>query len=96
MAEIKRIAGNDVEGMTPICIVPAMLSYQWRGIWVTSQVQVFGIDEKTQGKVSDFAKYLQHPANRENMSFQLREDGENLCHRCTLRCSCIDRCIKCD
>jgi lipoprotein-releasing system permease protein len=75
MAQIKRVAGDDVEGMTPICVVPAMLSYQWRGIWVTSQVQVFGIDEKTQGKVSDFAKYLQHPANRQNMSFDLRDGG---------------------
>ena len=46
-----------------------MLSYQWRGTWVTSQVQLIGIDEKTQSQVSDFAKYLQHPANRQEMSF---------------------------
>ena len=61
--------------MTPICVVPAMLSYQWRGTWVTNQVQVIGIDEKSQSKVSDFAKYLQHPANRQEMSFNLREGG---------------------
>ncbi len=75
MEQIRRIAGDDIDGMTPICVVPAMLSYQWRGTWVTNQVQVIGIDEKTQSKVSDFAKYLQHPANRKEMSFQLREDG---------------------
>ncbi len=73
--QIKRIAGDDIEGMTPICVVPAMLSYQWRGTWVTNQVQVIGIDEKSQSRVSDFAKYLQHPANREEMSFNLRDDG---------------------
>jgi len=73
--QIKRIAGDDIEGMTPICVVPAMLSYQWRGTWVTNQVQVIGIEEKSQSRVSDFAKYLQHPANRQDMSFDLREDG---------------------
>ena len=75
MEQIRRIAGDDIEGMTPICVVPAMLSYQWRGTWVTNQVQVIGIDEKTQSKVSDFARYLQHPANRQEMSFDLRDGG---------------------
>ena len=28
MEQIKRIAGDDIDGMTPICVVPAMLSYQ--------------------------------------------------------------------
>ena len=73
MEQIRSIAGDDIEGMTPICVVPAMLSYQWRGTFVTNQVQVIGIDEKTQSKVSDFARYLQHPANRQEMSFALRD-----------------------
>ena len=75
MEQIRRIAGDDIEGMTPICVVPAMLSYQWHGTWVTNQVQVIGIDEKSQSRVSDFARYLQHPANRQDMSFELREGG---------------------
>ena len=78
MEQIKRIAGDDIEGMTPICVVPAMLSYQWRGTWVTNQVQVIGIDEKSQSRVSDFAKYLQHPANRQEMSFDLRDGGYDI------------------
>jgi lipoprotein-releasing system permease protein len=73
MEQIKKIAGDEIDGMTPICVVPAMLSYQWRGTWVTNQVQVIGIDEKTQGRVSDFAKYLQHPANRQEMTFDLKD-----------------------
>ncbi len=75
MEQMRRIGGDDIEGMTPICVVPAMLSYQWHGTWVTNQVQVIGIDEKSQSRVSDFARYLQHPANRQDMSFKLRPDG---------------------
>ncbi len=75
MDQIRRVAGDQIEGMTPICVVPAMLSYKYGGNWVTQQVQVIGIEEKSQCKVSDFAKYLQHPANRREMNFNLRENG---------------------
>ena len=64
MELIRRVAGDDIQGMTPICVVTGLLTYKWHGIWVANQVQVIGIDEKTQGQVSDFAKYLQHPENR--------------------------------
>jgi lipoprotein-releasing system permease protein len=73
--QIRKIAGDQVEDMTPICFVPAMLSYRWHGTWVTNQVNVIGIDEKSQGRVSDFAKYLQHPENRRAFSFNLRPNG---------------------
>ena len=75
MEQIRNIAGDDVQDMTPICFVPAMLTYRWHGTWVTSQVNVIGIDEKSQCRVSDFAKYLQHPENRRAMNFNLRPDG---------------------
>ena len=75
MEQIRSIAGDDIQDMTPICFVPAMLTYRWHGTWVTSQVNVIGIDEKSQCRVSDFAKYLQHPENRRAMSFDLRQDG---------------------
>jgi lipoprotein-releasing system permease protein len=44
---------------------------------ITRQVQLIGIDEKTQAQVSDFAKYLQHPLNRQpgHLSFDLRLSG---------------------
>jgi lipoprotein-releasing system permease protein len=73
--QVRKIVGDQVEDMTPICFVPAMLSYRWHGTWVTNQVNVIGIDEKSQSRVSDFAKYLQHPENRRAMSFDLRPDG---------------------
>jgi lipoprotein-releasing system permease protein len=55
--------------------VPAVLSFQYGSTWITRQVQLIGIDEQTQGNVSDFCRYLQHPENRRQMSFVLREDG---------------------
>jgi len=55
--------------------VPAMLSFQHGGNWVTRQVQLIGIDQQTHALVSDFGKYLQHPDNRGQLSFALRQDG---------------------
>ena len=75
MEEIRRAAGDDVEGMTPTVAVPAMLNFQVRGQWVTRQVMLIGIDEKTHAAVSDFGRYLQHPDNRSQLSFDLREGG---------------------
>ncbi len=76
MEDIRRIAGDSIEAMTPTVVVPALLSFRFNGQWMTPRpVQLIGIDEATQSKVSDFSKYLQHPANRKKMSFELREDG---------------------
>jgi lipoprotein-releasing system permease protein len=77
MNEIRKVTGDSIQGMTPVVVVPAMLSYQWGGSWVTQQVQMIGIDAETQGKVSEFGNYLQHPANREQMSFTLRDDARD-------------------
>jgi ABC-type lipoprotein release transport system permease subunit len=75
MEQIRRVAGEYIEGMTATVVVPAMLSYQHNDVWITRPVQLIGIDERTQSQVGDFCKYLQHPANRERISFELREDG---------------------
>ena len=75
MEQIRKVAGDSIEAMTPTVTVPAMLSFRYRGESITRPVQLIGIDEKTQSQVSDFGKYLQHPANRESMSFGLREGG---------------------
>ena len=75
MEEIKRAGGDAIAGMTPTLAVPAMLSFQVRDQWVTRQVMFIGIDEETHASVSDFGRYLQHPGNREKLSFQLREAG---------------------
>ncbi|MFM8284454.1 MAG: FtsX-like permease family protein [Planctomycetaceae bacterium] len=75
MEEIRRAAGDSVAGMTPTVAVPAMLNFQVRGQWVTRQVMLIGIDESTHAAVSDFSRYLQHPANRRQLSFDLRDGG---------------------
>jgi lipoprotein-releasing system permease protein len=75
MEIIRRVAGDAIEGMTPTVAVPAMLSFDYRGETVTRPVQLIGVDGTTQGRVSDFGKYLQHPANRKSMDFQLRDGG---------------------
>jgi len=75
MEQIRRVAGDSIEGMTATVAVPAMLNFEFRGNEITRQVQLIGIEATTQSRVSDFGKYLQHPANRRAMSFNLREEG---------------------
>jgi lipoprotein-releasing system permease protein len=75
MAEIREIAGEYIAGMTPTVVVPAMLMYQVQGRWTTHPINLIGIDTRTHGEVSDFSQYLQHPENRKQLSFSLRESG---------------------
>jgi lipoprotein-releasing system permease protein len=77
MDRIRQAAGDSILGMTPTVVVPAMLYFRVGDNKITRQVQLIGIDEKTQAQVSDFAKYLQHPQNRlsGHLSFDLRPGG---------------------
>ena len=76
--QIRKIAGDRIEALSPMVIVPAMLNFRYGNNWITRQVDLVGIDEQSQSKVSDFGKYLQHPANRRAMSFDLHEDGYDI------------------
>jgi lipoprotein-releasing system permease protein len=75
MEEIRRVAGDRIAGMTPVVTVPAMLTYQFRGHQFNRQILLIGIDEVTHARVSDFSKYLQHPENRRQLEFRLRQNG---------------------
>ena len=75
MARIREVAGQYIAGMTPTVVVPAMMVFDVNGQAVTRQVSFIGVDEETHGQVSDFNRYLQHPANREKLKFELREGG---------------------
>ena len=70
-------AGDLIEEATPTIVVPAMLTFRvgLKGEPISMPVELIGIDEKTQGKVTDMTKYLQHPENRSNLNFRLRDDG---------------------
>jgi lipoprotein-releasing system permease protein len=73
--EIRKIVGKDLLGITSAVHVPSMVNISVRGQWVTRQVNLIGVDEQTYSEVSDFRQYLQHPENRKQLSFLLREDG---------------------
>jgi lipoprotein-releasing system permease protein len=73
--QIRKVAGEDIEAMTPVVVTIGMLNITHGGRSMSQPVRVIGIDEATQGSVSDFNKYLQHPENRRKMSFKLRDGG---------------------
>jgi lipoprotein-releasing system permease protein len=75
MDQIRQVAGEYIAGMTPTVVIPAMLVFEIQGRWITRQVNFIGVDEETHGQVSDFNHYLQHPENRKQLSFELREGG---------------------
>ena len=73
MAEVKKIVGDDLVGITAAVHVPAMINMNVRGQWITRQVNLIGVDEATYAEVSDFRQYLLHPENQKKLSFHLRE-----------------------
>ena len=75
MREIREVLGDDVEGMTPVVNVPALLRIPVRGQFHTRQINLIGVDRATYAEVSSFAEYLQHPENRRQLSFELHETG---------------------
>ncbi len=75
MEKIRAATGDLIQGMSPTAHVPAMLGYQVGDQYINKQVNLIGVDPATYGQVSDFGKYLQHPANRKQLEFALREGG---------------------
>ncbi|HID74741.1 MAG TPA: ABC transporter permease, partial [Planctomycetaceae bacterium] len=75
MAQIRGVAGQWIEGMTPTVVVPAMIGITVGDTTVSQPVQLIGIDAHTHSQVSVFGQFLQHPENRRKLSFQLREGG---------------------
>ncbi|MDX1945413.1 MAG: FtsX-like permease family protein [Pirellulaceae bacterium] len=75
IAEIRKVVGDDLQGVTAAVHVPAMINMNVRGQWLTRQVNLIGVDEATYAEVSDFRQYLLHPENQKKLSFSLREGG---------------------
>ncbi len=89
MQRIKAVLGDDVAAMTPLCATAGVMNYRitlyepeadTRYIcspsqWLASEVVIIGVDENTKGGVGDFNKFLQHPGNRDQLSFTLRDGG---------------------
>lgn len=75
LTEIMKVCGDEVVGSSASVHVPAMLGIDFNGQLITRHVNFVGLDPETYDKVSHFGRYLLHPANRQRVSFQLREDG---------------------
>lgn len=84
MQKIRETLGEDVVGMTPICTTVGVMTYKThvldsdgyeREAQLTEQVCIVGIDASTKSSVGDFAQFLQHPENRKQLSFALRDGG---------------------
>lgn len=75
MKEIKKVLGDDLEGMTGTVRTPAMMLFQHHGRYIPQQVMVVGIDDKTYASVSDFSPYLLNEQNRQKLGFDLHEGG---------------------
>jgi lipoprotein-releasing system permease protein len=75
MQQIRRVAGDYIEGMSPTVHVPAMLSFKVGRQYVNKQISLIGVDEATYATVSDFGRYLQHPENRKLLDFKLKNSG---------------------
>jgi lipoprotein-releasing system permease protein len=78
MAEINKVAGPYIAGMSPTVHVPAMLGYTVGTEYFTRQITMIGIDDKTYSTVSDFGQFLQHPDNRERLDFNLKVSGYDI------------------
>jgi lipoprotein-releasing system permease protein len=78
MDRIRQVAGEQVAGMSPTAAVPALLYMQVGGGLSTRPVTLVGIDEATYASVSSLGRHLQHPDNRQQLSFKLHENGYDL------------------
>lgn len=72
---IRKVLGDQLEGLTTVVHVPAMVTITHRGEPITRQINLIGIDTKSYASVSDFSKYLLHPENQKRLSFALHESG---------------------
>jgi len=75
MDQIRDEIGDDIEGMTAVVHVPALIRIMVRGEYHTRQINLIGVDKETYASVSHFGEYLQHPENRQQLSFLLKQNG---------------------
>lgn len=75
MDEIMKVCGDDVVGSSASVHVPAMLGITFNGKTITRHVSLVGLDPETYDTVSHFGRYLMHPENKEQVSFDLRDGG---------------------
>ena len=75
MERIRKVCGDKIASMTPLCQSQGLVSFQIGQEWIHQPVYVIGIDPNGENETKDFGQYFQHPLNREKLSFELREEG---------------------
>ena len=73
LVAIRENLGEDLECMTTTIQVPAMMGIPYRDGSHSRPISLIGVDKETYAKVSDISQYLQHPDNRERLTFDLHE-----------------------
>ncbi len=73
--QIRNLAGDDLEAITTVVRIPAMLQFTFNGRPMTHTVMLIGIDDETFGTVTDFEPYLTNALNQQDPSFELRSEG---------------------
>ncbi len=75
LREIREVLGDRIEGSSVSVHVPGMLGIDFGGQLITRHVNLVGIDSETYDKVSQFGRFLLHPDNQGQVSFDLRDHG---------------------
>jgi lipoprotein-releasing system permease protein len=75
MKYIREAVGDEIAGMSPALVIYAMMYLPMPGGNVTRGVYLVGIDETTFASVSDVDRFLRHPKNRQQISFELQDGG---------------------
>jgi len=75
VAEIEKVLGDDVEAITTIVRVPALLNVEFRGRQWTQQIMLMGVDEQTYGEVTKFHPFVTNENKKQSIQFNLEEDG---------------------
>lgn len=75
MEEINKVCGDQIVGSSASVHVPSMLGIEFNGQLITRHVNLVGLDPKSYDEVSHFGRYLLHPKNQSQVSFDLRETG---------------------
>lgn len=73
--QIKAVLGDDLQAVTQVVRVPAMLNFLVHGQPRYHQIMLIGIDDETFGSVTDFRPYLTNHWHRHGDVFRLQEDG---------------------
>jgi lipoprotein-releasing system permease protein len=73
LREIRDEVGDELESMTCLVRVPALITFEFRGRQWTQQVMLLGVDEQTFGAVCEFQPFLLDSVRREKLDFMLHD-----------------------